>query len=324
MKAGVMKNFTDSFLLLIPGTIWGISFIAIELILPVIPPITITLGRSLISVVMLMSLMWYVGGKLPQSWLEWRPFVLLAAINQAIPFALTAWGQVYIEGGLASILLSVMPLFTVLLAYIFTSDERLTVSKVLGISLGLAGIIVLIGPTSLQGLGVNLTAQLAVVASALCYAIGAVYLRFIYPSQPTGLSAWIIRLRLTTAQFIAAAIMLLPFSLWFEAPWTLRPTWDIWLYMLFLGIGVTLLATLVYFYLIESLGAGTASTTIYLIPVAGVILGAIVLGETAKRTDDHRPGPHIIRDFYGQPQPDSAKNQRYASRGERPVKRVNI
>ncbi len=273
------KNLLINFLILVPGTIWGISFIVVELILPVIPPITITLLRSIISVIMLMGLMWYTGSYLPRRWSEWLPFVYLAAVNQAVPFALTAWGQVYIEGGLASILLSVMPLFTVLLAYWFTSDETLTIPKVIGIGLGLAGIIILIGPSSLQGLGTHLLAQLAVVASALLYAIGAVYLRRVYPLQPKGLSTWALRLRITTAQFITSTLMLLPFSLWLEAPWNIRPTWDIWLYLLFLGIGVTLAATIVYFYLIEELGAGTAATTIYLIPVAGVILGAIVLNE---------------------------------------------
>lgn len=60
-----MKNLTTNFLLLIPGTVWRISFIAVELILPVIPPISLTLGRSLISIVMLLGLLWYVGGTLP-------------------------------------------------------------------------------------------------------------------------------------------------------------------------------------------------------------------------------------------------------------------
>lgn len=74
-------------------------------------------------------------------------------------------------------------------------------------------------------------------------------------------------MRITSAQFIASAVLLLPFSLWWKAPWTIRPTIEIWVYMIFLGIGVTLLATVTFFYLIEELGVGTALTTIYLIPV---------------------------------------------------------
>ena len=272
------KNLT-TLLLLLPGTIWGISFTVVELILPVIPPITLTLGRSLISIVMLLGMMWFAGGYLPRRWSEWGPFFILGAINLAVPFALTSWGQLTINGGLASILLSVMPLFTAILAFLFTSDEQLTAAKVTGISLGLLGIIILIGPHALSGITSNFVAQLAIVLSALLYAIGAVYLRYVFPHQPKDLSAWGVRLRMTSAQFIASAVLLLPFSLWFETPWTIRPPLAIWFYMFLLGIGVTLLATVTYFYLIEQLGAGRASMTIYLIPVAGVITGILVLGE---------------------------------------------
>lgn len=229
--------------------------------------------------VMLLFLLRLVSGTLPRKWADWWPFFILGATNQAIPFGLVAWGQVYIEGGLASILLSIMPLFTALLAYWFTDDERLTVAKLIGIGLGLGGIVLLIGPDALAGVGKNLAAQLAIVLAALLYAIGAVYIRKVYPLQPPGLSTWALRLRITAAQFITSALLLLPFSLWYDAPWTLRPTWAVMGHMLFLGVGVTLLATLVYFYLIEELGAGTASYTIYLIPVAGVLLGIIILDE---------------------------------------------
>ncbi|MEM7034603.1 MAG: DMT family transporter [Chloroflexota bacterium] len=274
-----MKNLSTNFLLLVPGTVWGLSFSVIELILPVVPPITITLVRSIISVIVLLSLLWYVGGNLPKAWSEWRPFYFLAAVNLAVPFALSTWGQVYIEGGLASILLSVMPLFTAIIAFWVLPDERLTPMKIMGISLGLVGIVILIGPDALRGVGGHVLAQIATVGAALLYAIGAVYIRSVFPRQPQHLSPWAMRLRIITAQFIAACVLLMPFSLLLETPWTLQPSLTIWLYLLFLGVGVTLLATMIYFYLIEKLGAGRASMTIYLIPVAGVISGAVILGE---------------------------------------------
>ena len=274
-----MRLSGKNLLILLPGTVWGISFILVELILVYVPPITITLIRGLISVIMLLILMRVVGSSLPNTWRDWYPFVWLAAFNQAVPFALTAWGQQYIDGGLASILLSVMPLFTVLLAFWFTSDETLSWLKLLGIGLGFVGILVLIGPSALEGIRLNFWAQMAVIFSALLYAIGAVYLRHAYTLQPPGLSPWELRLRITTGQFVVATLLLLPFSLWLESPWTIRPTAMTWVYLFALGIGVTGLATIVYFYLIEEFGAGTASFTIYLIPVAGVITGVLVLDE---------------------------------------------
>jgi drug/metabolite transporter (DMT)-like permease len=234
---------------------------------------------SLISAVVLFTVLKHAQSYLPKNWSEWQSFFILAALNQAVPFALSSWGQIYIEAGLASILLSVMPIFTVLLAAYFMKDEPLSWPKLFGAGLGFMGIIVLMGPAALKGLGVNFLAQLAVIVSALLYAFGAVYARVVYPLQPAALSSWTLRLRIMTAQFIASAVMLLPFSFALDAPWTLRLNWETWAYLIFLGVVVTLLATMIYYYLLERLGAGTASMTTYLIPVVGVIAGNLVLGE---------------------------------------------
>lgn len=271
-------------LLLVPGIVWGLSFIVVELILPFIPPLSLTLARTLISVTMLLLLMYLAKSPMPKGWTEWRPFFILAAINQAIPFALSSWGQIYIEGGLASILLSTMPLFTMLLAFWFMEDEPLTRNKLIGVGLGLFGIVVLIGPTALGGLSSNVLAQLAVIGSALLYSIGAIYTRYVYPLQPKNLTPWALRLRIISAQFVATAIMLIPFSLLIDKPWTLRPQLTTLFYLLFLGIGVTLLASMVYFYLIEQFGAAIASTTTYLIPVSGVLAGMLFLAEKLSLT----------------------------------------
>lgn len=273
-----MKNLSR-LLILLPGTVWGISFIAVELVLIDVQPITITLLRSLISLVMLMILMRWVGSRLPNTFQEWWPFFLLAAVNQAIPFALSSWAQLTIEGGLASIYLAVMPLFTVILAAIFTEDEKLTVWKAVGAAIGLIGIIVLIGPEVFSGLGANVIAQLAVMLSSLLYAIGAIGARFVYPLQPKDMTGWPLRLRVVTSQFVMAIVMLIPLAFWLEAPLATRPSLQTWWLLIFLGVGVTGLATVTYFYLIEELGAGAASMTIYIIPIAGVLTGILVLDE---------------------------------------------
>ena len=269
-------------LILLPGTVWGISFIWIELILPFIGPISLTMIRAMISVVALIPAMMVTGSYFPKTLRGWVPFALLAVFNQALPFALTSWGQVYIEGGLASILLSVNPIFTVLLAWLFTNDEQLSGIKIVGIALGFLGIVYLLGPSLTgQEIGSTITlwAQLAVVASALLYAIGAVYLRKVVVSQPADLSPWGARLRVANSQFVMSTLLLLPFSLIFEDPLGIRAPLAVWGYMLLLGIGVTIFATLVYFYLIEVYGAGRASMTVYLIPVAGVLSGMLILDE---------------------------------------------
>jgi len=270
-------------LIFIPGTIWGVSYIVVELLLPILPPFTLTLYRTIISTIMLYTMLRVVGGVLPKTLKAWAPFFLLSIFNQSLPFVLSTWGQLQLEGGLTAILQSTMPLFTVLLAAWLTTDEDLNISKVSGVLLGLIGVIVLIGPNVLLGLTDNLLSQLAVIAAAMLYAFGAIYLRYIFKTQQAKFphfTAWQMRLRIVTAQFITATFTLLPFSLWFDAPWKLTVTAEAIAYLLFLGIGMTLLATFLYYYLVETLGAARASTTMYLIPIAGVLAGVIVLGET--------------------------------------------
>ena len=265
-------------LLLLPGTVWGISFIVVELILPYMGPISLTFLRTCVSSVILYAMLRALGSYLPREKRLWGHYFGLALSNQALPFALSSWGQLHITGSLATILLAVMPLCTVLLAATFTQDEKLNPMKVAGITAGLIGTCILVGPSALEGMSLNIIAQLAVIGSALSYAVGAIYTRYIYRIETKALAPWPLRTRIMATQFICAMLLLFPFSL-FERVWTIRAPWQAWGYIIFLGIGVTLLATMVYFYLIEHLGAGIASTTVYLIPVAGVIAGALVLGE---------------------------------------------
>ena len=267
-------------LLFVPGTVWGVSYIVVELLLPILPPFTLTLYRSIISTVMLYGMLRLVGGRLPETLKAWAPFLLLSLLNQSVPFALSSWGQLQIEGGLTAILQSTMPLFTVLLAAWLTTDEDLSVAKVSGVLLGLVGVLVLIGPNVLSGLNNNIWSQLAVVGAAVLYAFGAIHLRHIFKTQPTHFTAWQLRLRIITSQFIVATLTLIPFSLWFDSPWLLRLTPNAIFYLLFLGVGMTLFAVLTYYYLVETLGAARSSATMYLIPIAGVLAGVIILGET--------------------------------------------
>lgn len=274
-----MKNLAR-ILLLVPGIVWGISFISVEVVLRDVPPVTLTLLRSVISTFALLILCYFVSARLPNNLKDWFPFLLMALFNQAVPFALSSWAQTHIEAGLASIYLAVMPLFTVMFAAFFTADEKLTFWKAAGVISGLIGIVILIGPAAFQGMGINVIAQLAVVGSSLLYAIGAVYARFVYPLQPADMSGWPLRLRVVTSQFIMAIVVLLPASFILEEPLAIQPSVQTLWNLVFLGIGVTGLATVTYFFLIEELGAGTASMTIYLIPIAGVIAGVLVLNET--------------------------------------------
>ena len=113
------------------------------------------------------------GQTLPRNREIWITIAIAAVIGNVVPFILISWGQEQIDSGLAAILMATMPLTTVLLAHIFTSDEKLTIRKALGVGLGLVGLVVLMGPDKLARLGDQTIRELAVACAATCYGINA-------------------------------------------------------------------------------------------------------------------------------------------------------
>ena len=103
--------------------------------------------------------------------------LLLALLNNALPFALFGWGQTHIASGLASILNATTPIWGVVVAHFFTDDESMTGRKIAGVLLGFAGVAVMIGPALLGTIGEHALAQLACITAALSYALAAVWAR---------------------------------------------------------------------------------------------------------------------------------------------------
>jgi drug/metabolite transporter (DMT)-like permease len=163
-----------------------------------------------------------------------------------------------------------MPLFTVLLAHFFTQDEKLNWMKVIGIFLGFLGILVLIGPAVLKGLGTHVIGQLAVVGAALCYAMAAIYGRRLKEVPP---------LVSATGQLIGAALLTMPLSFIIDTPWELSVTLLSLGALACLSLLGTALAYILYYYLLARIGATNVSLVTYLLPITGVFWGALLLGE---------------------------------------------
>ncbi len=279
-------NWKQILLLFIPGTLWGSAFMLNEIILETIPPFTLTAWRNVIAILLMIVILYLVGGRLPRSWRGWLPYFGLGFFNVAFPFVLISWGQLYIDSGLAAILVSTMPLFTIILAHFITADERLTVEKLIGIGLGLVGIVALIGPGALRGLGANIWAQLAILGAALSYALGGIFMRrflrirrFTQQTQPQTKSQWTFLVETTTAQFITATLFVLPGSLFFEQPWNLQPSSASLAALVAAAWLLTITPVLIYYYLIDVAGVTFASTVLYLIPINAVFWGALILNE---------------------------------------------
>ena len=262
-----LRNFLT---LLILSLIWGASFLFIKVAVATIPPFSVAFGRTALAAVLLYLVLRSRGLSMPGWGSVWGTFLLMGLFNGAVPYTLITWAEIHIDSGLAAIVNALMPLFTVLLAHLFTGDERLSWMKIVGIFLGFLGVVALIGPAALKGLGKDVIAQLAVMAAAGCYAIAIIYGRRLKGITP---------LVSATGQLFCAAVLTLPMVLVFDAPWALSPSFISVAALTCLSLLGTALAYLLYYYLLQRIGSTNLSLVTYLLPITGVFWGALLLGE---------------------------------------------
>ena len=266
------RTLNDWLLLLALVAMWGSSFMFNRVAVASLPPWTVVAGRIGIAALVLTAVVHATGRRLPPPGRTWAPFVLIAAIGNAIPFYLITWGQQVVESALAGILMAVMPLATLVLAHFLIAGERMTRPRATGFVIGFGGIVLLMGPAALAGAGGDamLVYQLAVLGGALCYALQSVLTRLIIRGDVMVAAA---------ATLIVASLMVVPAALWLDRPWTLSPRGVSVAAVVWLGVAPTALATVLYFQLIRSAGPTFMSLVNYLSPGVAVLLGLVVMGE---------------------------------------------
>jgi drug/metabolite transporter (DMT)-like permease len=267
---------------LILGTlalIWGGAFLFIGVAVRHVPPLTyVCLRLSIAAGAMWVFLRWK-GQDLGLPRGAWGSMLVLALLNNALPFTLFGWGQTHIASGLASILNATTPIWGVVVAHFLTQDERMTPRKVIGVLLGFGGVATMIGPSLLSSLGTSALAQLACVTASLSYALAAVWARRF---RRQGLSP----LSVTTGQLTAGAAMMLPLALLVDKPWTHAvPPASAWGAIVALALMCTAFGYVLYFRVIETSGATNALLVTLLVPPVAILLGATFLGETLAPQD---------------------------------------
>ena len=253
--------------------LWGSNFMFIKLGVAAVPPATLVASRLVIGAVILVAVVRLMGYTFPPLGRAWAPYFVLATVGNCLPFWFITWGQKSIDSALAGILMAIMPLTTLLLAHFFVAGERMTRNRFAGFLLGFAGIVVLMGPAALSGLGgspLQIAAQLAVLAGALCYAVNGIIIRVTLRGDVMVASAAIIAI---------AAVISVPVALAIDQPWRLTPDWTAVAILLWIGIGPTAIATLVHLKLIASAGPTFMSLINYCIPVVALLLGVALLRE---------------------------------------------
>jgi drug/metabolite transporter (DMT)-like permease len=257
-------------LLLTLSGMWGMSFLFIEVALRWLTPLWIVAARTLIGGGVLVLVLRIRGGQLPRARTVWKHLFVLGAINNALPWAGVAWAQQWLPSGLTALVMAVVPTSTLLVSAAI-GLERLTGIRLAGLLLALGGVgVIAAGDLSEPG---EVAAVGVVVAATLLYATGAVYAK-------RKVSGVLRPLELATGQVLAAATVTLPFALVADGvPDVELASPGVVAAITALGVAGTGLAFLVFYVLIERVGATNATMTTYLIPVVAVIAGTVFLGE---------------------------------------------
>ena len=260
-------------LLIILSILWGGSFFFVGVAVKALPPFTIVALRVFFAALALLTVVHFSGLRMPSSTSVWFAFIKMGVLNNVIPFALIVWGQTHIASGLASILNATTPLFTVVAAHFLTKDEKMSTLKILGVGIGLAGVVIMIGQEAFGGIGDSFLGQLAVLGAAISYSFAGIYGRRF---RDLGVKPVVT----ATGQVTASSLVLIPIALFFDRPFALpMPGVEIWMAIVSLALFSTALAYILYFRILSTAGATNVLLVTLLVPVSAILLGTIILGE---------------------------------------------
>ncbi|HYH43499.1 MAG TPA: DMT family transporter, partial [Burkholderiales bacterium] len=238
-----------------------------------VPPLTLVAGRITIGALILLVLLYSKGLRLPAPGPIWAAYTVLGIVGNVLPFFLITWGQQSIDSALAGILMAAMPLATLLLAHFLVKGERVTWGRAGGFLLGFLGIVLLFEPAAIDRVGgstLRVISQLSILCGALCYAANSVMARLLVRSDFLVAAA---------GTMLVSSTIAVPLALGLNAPWTLEPSASSIAAIVWLGVGPTAIATILYYRLIGSAGPTFMSLVNYLSPAIAVFLGVALLGE---------------------------------------------
>jgi drug/metabolite transporter (DMT)-like permease len=266
-------------MLLALAGVWGTSFIFVSVAVRTLPPFTVVVSRVGLAAIALNLLLAGAGISMPRNLRAWGAMALMGVLNNALPYCLIVWGQTHIPSGLAAILISTVPLFTLVVAHFLTHDEKMTRLRVAGVMVGFTGIVFMIGFDALHHVQSQVLAQVAVLGGACSYAFAGVLARRF---RHLGISPLV----MSTGQVTCSSVMLLPLVVLVDRPWTL-PVPGLGTIGALLGLALmcTAFAYVLYYRILTSAGAVNVALVTFLAPVNTIILGILFLHETLHPED---------------------------------------
>jgi drug/metabolite transporter (DMT)-like permease len=271
MRAPLRLDAAVWLLLCSLSVLWGGSFLFAKIAVAEVGPATLVALRVGIAAAALLLVLRIRTMAIPPLRSLGPAFLVMGLLNNVIPFGLIFWAQVRIDVGLAAILNASTPLWAIVVAHYWTRDEPLTRHKLAGVGVGFAGVVLLVGPGALRGLGESVLAEIAVLVGALSYALAGVWGRRFRGLDPMLPAAG----QLTASTLIAA-----PLAFALEGPFALGSlSGQVIAAILGLALASTALGYVLYFGILARAGAGNALLVTMLIPPSAMLLGALVLDE---------------------------------------------
>jgi len=263
-------KLTDIFLLLLLGAIWGSSFFNIKIATYSYEPYTLALIRVVLATVPMLAVSYFYKIKIQAFSKNWKIYALVGLCNLTIPFSLIAIGTNKIDSYLAALLMSTTPISGSILAHFFTKDEKITFLKSLGIILGFSGILLLFFDKLIINEN-NYLFVLLIILGSTFYSISSILI--LKKLKKSG------NINVTTSTLIWSVITLLPLSFILEEPFKSTPTLESTLSLIYLGVVATGFAWWLRFKILAKNGIVFQTQVTYLIPIFGVVFGALILDE---------------------------------------------
>jgi len=256
------------------SAIWGSAFVAIKVSVELIHPVSVASFRLLIGALFLYSFCLIKRYRFSVSKKNIILIIIIGLAGNFIPFFLISWSEQYIQSNTAGLLLSVAPIFTLLLSHFFTKDDKFTLLKFISVIVGLIGVLFIIGFDTFDNFASNnhktIIPKIAIILSALGYVISSI---LAYNLKKMNIMI------LTTLVTISAALISVPFMIYTEIYFPSSLSINSLLSIIYLGLFPTAIAFQLRFHIISKAGPIFLSYVAYLIPAFAILWGYLFLDE---------------------------------------------
>ena len=258
--------------LLLLSAVWGSSFLFIDLALTDFSPFLVAFGRISLASIFLLFVVFFKKLKFPKDTKSWFILILAGILNNAIPFYLISWGQQYISGSTAAIMLSFGPFIALILSHFTTHDEKFSIYKLLSVALGFMGVLILLGGDIVSKNSDALFGQLAVLLATVGYITSGLLIRKLGKINTIVCS---------TSMLLTGTLVMIPFipiNELLNIKVINLSTYSV----VYLALLPTAIASLFRVRLVQNVGIQFMSQVAYLIPIFAIFWSWIFLDEIPK------------------------------------------